>query len=125
MGSRARPRSRACSFGHDMGAGFIHGGLAPAGRYASRDDKGVALGELGQSCNRYEMATSPALPGSLLRKRAEAVVADAPFGAAGMVEQAGGGQEEQPPAAFPEGGVGAIDVTQYVHDSGLVSIEVR
>ena len=41
-----------------------------------------------------------------------------------MAEEAGGGQEEEAPAALPDLGFIAVDLTQDRHDRGLIGVEV-
>src|SRR6266478_9750856 len=51
-------------------------------------------------------------------------MADAPFAAVGVAEQARGGEEEPAPAAHPQIRVVAVDGTQNGFDFSTVSIEV-
>src|SRR5437763_493757 len=52
------------------------------------------------------------------------IVADAPFIARGMAEQACGGEEEPAPAPHPERGICAVDRTQHVRDLVAMGIEI-
>src|ERR1700704_3571050 len=51
-------------------------------------------------------------------------MADAPFGAVGVTEQPGGGEEEPTPAPHPQGGVVAVDLAKNGFDLVAVGIEI-
>ena len=50
-------------------------------------------------------------------------MADSPFAAVGMAEQAGGGEEEPAPAPHPQRGVAAIDIVENPLDLVAIRIE--
>src|ERR1700733_10571690 len=52
-------------------------------------------------------------------------MADSPFAAAGVAEQARGGEEEPAPAPHPQRGVTAIDVAENGFDLVVAGIEIR
>ena len=52
------------------------------------------------------------------------MVHDAPLIAAGMAEQAGRREEEQPPAVLPQARVSAIDIGEYLADLAAVGVEI-
>ena len=63
--------------------------------------------------------------GQLLNCRRQAIMADPPFAAACVAEQALGGKIEQAPAPPPARGIRAIDRVQHRIDFGAMGIEQR
>src|ERR1700712_172917 len=59
-----------------------------------------------------------------LSRRLHSVMADAPFAAVGVTEQAGGGEKEPAPAPHPQRRVAAIDLAQNGFDLVAVGIEI-
>src|SRR5438067_1633324 len=52
------------------------------------------------------------------------VMADAPFAAIGVTEQARGGEEEPAPAPHPQGGLAAIDRAKHALDLIAMRVEI-
>ena len=63
--------------------------------------------------------------GQILNCRRQAIMADPPFAAACVAEQALGGKIEQAPAPPPARGIRAIDLVQHRIDFGAMGIEQR
>src|SRR5579863_6755518 len=59
-----------------------------------------------------------------LARRPQPVMADAPFLAIAVAEQARGGVEEETPAPMPKRRVGAIEAAQHLVDRRRVAVEV-
>src|SRR5690348_6954421 len=57
--------------------------------------------------------------------RLHPIMADAPFAAVGVAEQARCSEEEPAPAPHPQGCAGAVDVAQHGFDLVRIGIEVR
>src|SRR5258708_18805986 len=64
-------------------------------------------------------------PGNDKLHRLHPIMADAPFAAVGVAEQACGGEEEPAPAAHPQSSVVAVDRAQNGFNLIAIGIEIR